>query len=771
MGRQDLLLKNWHLFVLLGVVLLAFWFRSFPARFGELQALDPFQIYRMSEYVLTHNWRLPENDPMRYYPFGVNPWEQMYMLPIYLPAFVYVCTGWFLGMHYLHFAIIFPAVMGTLAVLSMYLFTSELFGSKYTGLMSAFFLATIPAYITRTSAGFFEKEPIGGFFMITALWLFVKAFKKDSWVYGILSGLSLAMMSFAWGGIQYIYLLFGAFFMTLFIGYTLCITLEYLGLKLKKPLEKLDRDFLGKRMVKAYLPMIILGTVLQQVFPHSIPITSSSILISYMVLVFLLIKNLVVQFNLVKKEQERYVIPGLLLFGVVFILIGAMFFDFVMNIIQSVMRFVTLSKDVVGSTVAENAPGDWSNIYTMTGASFSGQIMPFLNPIAFYLSVWVFMFLGLVLLVYRFFRTSDWFMLFPILWLLTSIWGVFYYVRLVFLLGVSSSVVAGFFASWIIERFPFRAKKLLKINNRILTGIVLVFVVLLVLVNAANAYVYSLNLGPSICFPRYNDPKNPFDVTPCIRIENNTLILDGTQPWYQALEFLKKNTTDNAVVLSWWDFGYWFQTRGNTTSMADGGNLGGIYGDRDFHIAEWYTSPASLWDGENRTLEDWFPYLKGKNYTMYILMDYTLPGKYGAISKIASRGEKIVGFLQFQQTGAHQGDNKTIFELSNGPYTILLPVDDNMNIVGTPVFVISQNGKYYSKSYINYICTKHGIVQIGNQTPSIPGCITISDIGVYYVPEEAMDTVFTDLMFMDGYGLPVEKVFDNRLIKIYKVIE
>ena len=32
------------------------------------------------------------------------------------------------------------------------------------------------------------------------------------------------------------------------------------------------------------------------------------------------------------------------------------------------------------------------------------------------------------------------------------------------------------------------------------------------------------------------------------------------------------------------------------------------------------------------------------------------------------------------------------------------------------------------------------------------------------------NTIFTSLMFMDGWDLPVKKVFDNGLIKIYEVM-
>ena len=52
----------------------------------------------------------------------------------------------------------------------------------------------------------------------------------------------------------------------------------------------------------------------------------------------------------------------------------------------------------------------------------------------------------------------------------------------------------------------------------------------------------------------------------------------------------------------------------------------------------------------------------------------------------------------------------------------------------------------------------------------MPGCVAISDLGVFYIPPEAEFSIFTDLMFMNGVeaGDHVEKVFDNKMVKIYK---
>jgi len=373
---------------------------------------------------------------------------------------------------------------------------------------------------------------------------------------------------------------------------------------------------------------------------------------------------------------------------------------------------------------------------------------------------------GILLMVYKMFRTQNLLLLIPFLWAISGIWAVFNYVRLVFLLGPAAALVGGFFAYWFVSRAHRIGKKIHRLSfNVMIRGVekrvnivsvfVALFVMLFLAVNFAQGYVYSSGLGPSICLP---NSSMLIDGQKCLVVnEDGTYTFAPNQPWYQAMDYL--NSTDkNKSVLSWWDFGYWFQTRGHKPSVADGGNINASI---DHEIAEWFTSPTSNWS-------DWVPWLK-QHRVDTILMDYTLPGKFGAISKIASRGEKVLGFLQFSQTNVFSKDNKTVYEFSNGPYVIWLPIDQEGNVTGSPVFLVTQNNQYYSKQYINDVCTDKGIMHMGDETPSTGGCVALSKLGVYYIPEEVKESIFVSLMFMEGYGLPVEKVFDNTWITIYKV--
>jgi dolichyl-diphosphooligosaccharide--protein glycosyltransferase len=785
MGRisdpKALMKKLLPLVLLFIVFSSALWLRSFPARFSEIQALDPFFFYRMGLDVMQNNWELGI-DMMRYHPTGVDTAQYHYLLPIYLPAFVYtLMTGIGMNMHYLHFAIMWPAWLGALAVIPMYFLGKELFGRK-AGLFAAFFLATIPAFITRTSAGFFEKEPIAGIFIVTSVLFFTRALKRSSLPNGLVSGVSLAMASLAWGGVQYIYMLFAGFLALIFLANIVVVILDYLFSGFGRFMKTLEY-YMSPAMIKAYVPVMLLGILVQQFFGRHIAMTSISIVASFGLMAILLLRYGVDRFSLVKKEYIPYVVPVTVLLIFAGSLVGAMFSDFMADNMRQVTGLLTFGKSVIGTTVAENAPGTWDNVASTTGAAYAKATVPALGSVSPYLSIWIFMFLGIAILVYRFFRTREWIMLLPVIWLITAIMGVFYFVRLIFLLGPPAALSAGIFASWFIDRsrrtkgLNRTLKKLsfqdLRLN--ISHIVIVIFVALTLSVCFASAYAYSLNLGPSICFPRYNSD-NPFDVEPCITIdEEGNEVMSANQPWYEAFRFLAEETPEGSSVLSWWDFGYWFQVRGERPSIADGGHTGGAYSRTDYEIADWYVDDADNWD----SYKEWF---KERDID-YILMDYTLPGKYGAISKIASDGEQVVGMLQFNQKGMEPtGGNQTIYIFQNGPvynenvgayvyYEIWLPLEDSGNLGGTPMFLIQRKdtGQYYQKSYINDVCTKSGVIKYGNEDPSIPGCVAVSNLGVYYIPPEAEHSIFTSLMFMDAPGLPLNKVYDNTMVMIYEV--
>jgi len=47
-----------------------------------------------------------------------------------------------------------------------------------------------------------------------------------------------------------------------------------------------------------------------------------------------------------------------------------------------------------------------------------------------------------------------------------------------------------------------------------------------------------------------------------------------TNDWLHAMEWIKMNTPENAVIASWWDYGYWITTLSDRTTLVDNATLG-----------------------------------------------------------------------------------------------------------------------------------------------------------------------------------------------------
>lgn len=700
--------KYWYVIILIAIFISMFWVRSFPARFNELQAIDPFYIYRMSEYV-HENGQLPEMDYMRHHPFGVDP-KTNNPVPFFLPAYMYVFIGPVSGLSYFNYALLYPAIMGAVAVVVMFFIGRELFDNK-TGLFAAFFLGTVPAFLTRTSAGFFDKEASAGVFILLIVYFFIRAYKTDSWKSGILSGISMFLLVETWGGgTEYMYLLLTSFTFIMLV---------------------LNRDV--RKLIVSYVPFALVAVFLPQfTFYHTNILSFYNILPLFMV-ALLLIRSGAERFKLVSNEYMPYVAPAVIVIALVGAFMAPMVTDFGSDYVNELLIKLTQGRSVEFSTVAEATPGDWNSITGATTVAYSQNIIPQLSLANAVLSINIFMFIGAIFLLYRFYRRKDFTIIFILIWLVSSLWSVFGYVRLLFFIGPPVALVSAYFISKLIDMSRrtniMKNAETLKDNINYVTVPLAVFIALVLIANFANAYVYGMSMGPS--FNSY---------------------------WKEAMDYLATETPEDSNILSWWDFGYWFQTRGQRPSFTDGGS------GRRYDVAVWFTSDPNNWT-------DFEPWLMDKYGIDYILMDYTLPAKYGAISKIASSGDQVVGMLQFEQSQVFPQESNTIVELKSGPYALWLPMNEEGSaMVGAPMLLGSQGGQYYSKVYINDLCTVNGIVTIGNEENSIGGCVSLTSFGVFYIPPEAEHTIFTNLMFMDGYGFPVEKTFDNQVIKIFRVI-
>ena len=91
-----------------------------------------------------------------------------------------------------------------LTALAMYLLTSEMSSSPSAGLLAAAFMGITPGYISRSVAGSYDNEAIAIFLLVFTFFLWIKAVKNGSIMWGAFSALFYGYMVSAWGGYVFI---------------------------------------------------------------------------------------------------------------------------------------------------------------------------------------------------------------------------------------------------------------------------------------------------------------------------------------------------------------------------------------------------------------------------------------------------------------------------------------------------------------------------------------------------------------------------------------
>ncbi len=809
------------------IAIVAFQVRATPVQYyPAFPDIDTYYFLRLSEYVSLHNGQLPAIDTYRNWPHGDKQLD--YRLPMYLPAYLFMVVNALFPMTYLLFAFYFPVIMGAAAIFISYFLGRWLFQDRLAGLLGAFFAGVVPAFITRTSAAIIDKEATSAPFMFAALALFSLAYRTKKWTHGIAAAVCYGLFAMSWGGFSFFHLLLSVFAVALLLFHK-------------------DQD----RLLVAFVPAIIVTSIGQLIFvPFSFSLVSPTTIVPLLTTALIVAMYAIRRFSILPPQQTKWIVPGLLVLGLLALAVGPILSDEIAGLVSNIVKLLTF-EGTRSTTVAESIGGDWSALVVQTDIGPALGSYPFLASVVPVFSVWLLSIFGFALLFWKMntgrkiavpalilgliglalitiqssatvrsemvlaglgligigvllslykSRQGDHLMLFPMLWFILGIVGVYFGIRLVYVAGPIMGMLAGFALSFGIRRLlQYRTLKdpvwtslsfAIAALAFIVTGIVwwqqLFFpaitsfaigaILLLLALYSRLGATQQGGLHKIRMFIFRKHTHRPLDILAIPLVIYLTFMVGAdiagadayghalgpsvNQPFNEAMTFLREQTPQNSSVISWWDFGYWFQTLGRRPTIADGGGAGAV---SRYDLALWFTAPAENWT-------DHEPWLKEKLHVDYILMDYTLPGKYGAITKIASNGQQISGFLQFnpQPTNQFEQDNVTIIEFSANPYAIWVPVVGNQ-VVRAPLLLITQDGKVLNSLPINDLCTASGIQVLGDQQPSAGGCLALTSMGIFYLPPETEHTIFSRLMFMDGAGFPIEKVFDNQLIKIYKV--
>ncbi|KAL1870292.1 hypothetical protein VTK73DRAFT_2667 [Phialemonium thermophilum] len=122
-----------------------------------------------------------------------------------------------------------PAFSG-LTAYATYLLTNEMTPSPSAGLLAAAFMGIAPGYISRSVAGSYDNEAIAIFLLVFTFFLWIRALKQGSMLWGALCALFYGYMVASWGGYAFItcllplhafvLILMGRYSTRLYVAYT-----------------------------------------------------------------------------------------------------------------------------------------------------------------------------------------------------------------------------------------------------------------------------------------------------------------------------------------------------------------------------------------------------------------------------------------------------------------------------------------------------------------------------------------------------------------------
>ena len=209
--------------VIIGVLVLAFstsfFIRSQPAQYGnELNEFDPFFNFRATEYIVENGFSeyFEWNDDKSWYPHGRDVSATSQFMLHSTAAITYQIFGGNSSLY--DFTILFPAVIGSLTVVIIFALV-RLFAGTAAGLFASLLFAVSLPILIRGAIGWFKSEPLGIFYGLLGLYLFLSAIKSENKkvaaVKIIFGGIVMAFGMSSWGGDQFFIIPIGLFILAL----------------------------------------------------------------------------------------------------------------------------------------------------------------------------------------------------------------------------------------------------------------------------------------------------------------------------------------------------------------------------------------------------------------------------------------------------------------------------------------------------------------------------------------------------------------------------
>lgn len=528
-----------HHLLIIGILVISFsisaMIRSQAADYGfELNEFDPFFNYRATKYLVDNgvdayvNW----HDDMSWYPQGRDVFLTSQVPLHFTAAFLYQIFGGNSSLY--EFTIIFPVVFGSFTAIVIFALV-RVIGGTTAGLFASLFFALSPAIIIRGTLGWFKSEPLGLFYGLLALYLFLSGLKSENRKVAlgklIGGGLFLAIGFASWGGIQFFLLPLGLFIISL-------------------PFFRKDHKFLLWS-----IPAFVITTVL---------------------------------------VSSLFARPGIsFLTGIGgFALIGPTIFLVILIFIQKISKQVNVLRNslaFLGASIIAGFGIISSNILSLPSFRYLNAINPFLttkDPLVdsvaehatptltqnfFFLSV-LLLFAGIgIWLIFRKEVASDnssssikiknEMSIFALIIGFIGAYAGATFARLELFTSISVIILSSIGLSVITSEI-MKKDNLEKKPNDVKARILKISYCIALIILLVSPTVFPTNVN------WISATKAP----PTI-LNGGSNFNMATNDWPASMEWIKLNTPEDSVIASWWDYGYWITTLGERTTLADNATI------------------------------------------------------------------------------------------------------------------------------------------------------------------------------------------------------
>jgi dolichyl-diphosphooligosaccharide--protein glycosyltransferase len=506
--------------------------RSQGVEYGfELNEFDPFFNFRATEYIIENGYAeyFDWHDDKSWYPEGRNMSNSQTMLHLTAAA-TYQIFGGDLPLY--DFTILFPVIFGSLTVIVIFALV-RVIGGTTAGLFAAILFSVSLPILLRGTIGWFKSEPLGLFYGILAVYLFLSGIKSENKKIAIskliAGGIILAFGLGSWGGIQFFVIPIGMFILVL-------------------PFVRKDHEF-----IIWSIPLFVSSFLLAVLMFERPGVGFVLGLGGFSLIVptgFLVACIIIQKFSKIKNKTRNG-----LIFLFMIIIIGSS-----VLIINEDTRFLPLP-----SFRYLNAINPFLTTTVPLQDSIAEHATTTLAQSFFFHSIlMIFAGLGIWIILSKKPEAVSYIkndvLVFSLIIGLTGVYVSSAFVRLEVFASISLIILSSLGLSILIKEI-FSKKNFyenLRKTNIIKISFLGVIIVLLMMplvfpnsnwINAAKAPPTILNGG------------SHFGVV--------------TDDWKESLEWIKNNTPEDSVVASWWDYGYWITTMSDRGTLNDNGTMNG----------------------------------------------------------------------------------------------------------------------------------------------------------------------------------------------------